>query len=175
MRNVFQVLIVATAVFGLGLGAAFGGGVFYGRRTAPETPAAAAPTAGAPGGGGAGATTAGGAPTGGGGLPGGGAGAPTTGVVEEINGDTVTVRTQAGGTVAIKLQGDTQVRQLAPAAPADIKPGLGVIVTGQPDVDGKVAARSVQITGPAAQGSPGGQAGPRGSGDPPARPASPRP
>lgn len=158
MRNRFQVLVVMVAVFGLGLGAAFGGGTFYGRRTAPEAAAPTAATA-APAGGGAGA--AGAAVAGGAG----GAAGATTGVVEEVAGDTVTVRTQAGGTVAVKLQGDTQVRQLASAAPTDIKPGLNVIVTGQPDVDGKVAARSVQITGAGGQGAPGGTGGrPGGAG-----------
>jgi endonuclease YncB( thermonuclease family) len=169
MRNSFQILVVVVAIFGLGLGAAFGAGAFYARRTAPEPPAATpAPAAGAgvtggafAGGGAAGAT--------------GGASAPTTGVVEEISGDTVTVRTQNGGTVSVKLQGDTQVRQLAPATPSDIRPGLSVIVTGQPDVDGKLAARSVQITGaapPAGQG--GGQGGrPAGSATPAA--ATPTP
>jgi hypothetical protein len=82
-------------------------------------------------------------------------------VVEDVSGDTVTIRTQAGGTVAVKVGGDTQVRQLAPATATDIKPGLNVIVTGQPDVDGKVAARSVQITGPGGQGG-GGQGGGQG-------------
>jgi hypothetical protein len=177
MRNSFQVLVLVVAIFGLGLGAAFGGGAFYARRTAPAPPAATpAPAAGGlPAGGGAAGALAGGGAAG---APGGGgAGGATTGVVEEISGDTVTVRTQNGGTISVKLQGDTQVRQLAPATPEDIRPGLGVIVTGQPDVDGKIAARSVQITGappPAGQGGgqggqggrPGGAAGPAGAATP---------
>ena len=160
MRNPFQILVVLTAVFGLGLGAAFAGGAWWGRRDAPKaeaTPTAAA-APGAPGGAGAAA-----GPGGAGGAPGGGAaGQATTGVVEEINGDTITVRTAAGGTVAIKLQADTQVRQLASASPSDIRPGSNVIVQGQPDIDGKVAARSVQITGAGQPGGAGGQPGAQG-------------
>jgi hypothetical protein len=142
-------LVVLTAIFGLGLGAAFAGGVYWGQRDAPAAPATPAAAQGNP---------AGGAGLGGAGL-GAAAAQATTGVVEEISGDTVTVRTQAGGTVAIKVQPDTQVRQLASAAASDIKPGQTVIVQGQPDVDGKVAARSVQITGTGGQGAGGAGAG----------------
>lgn len=186
MRNWFQVMVVFTAVLGLGVGAAFGGGVLYGRRhpvKAATTTASAAPggaTAGAGGAAAAGGAGGAGAAAGGGGFAGGG-GAPTTGVVEEVVGDTVSVRGQGGGIVPVKLVADTQIRQLASALPSDIKPGLNVIVQGQPDTDGKVAARSVQITGPATQGGGapgGGRAGgspgpsgapggaPRGSGAP---------
>lgn len=164
MRNPFQILVVLTAVFGLGLGAAFASGVYWGKR---DTPSAAASASATP-------APAGGNPSGfGGGASGaGGASLPTTGVVESVAGDTITVRTAAGGTVSVKLQGDTQVRQLAAAAPTDIQPGTTVVVQGQPDVDGKLAARSIQIGGasapggaPAAQGTrtPGGQ---RGAGTP---------
>ena len=161
MRNPFQILVVLTAIFGLGLGAAFAGGTWWGRRDAPK--AEATPTAAAASGasGGAGAATGSGGP---GGAPGGAAGQATTGVVEEISGDTITVRTAAGGTVAIKLQADTQVRQLASASASDIRPGANVVVQGQPDVDGKVAARSVQITGTGQTGGAGGPMGGQGGG-----------
>ena len=155
MRNAFQTLVVFTAIFGLGLGAAFSG-AYWERRNRPEataTPAAAAAPAGP-----VGAASAGAA----GGAPGGAAAQATTGVVEDISGDTITVRTAAGGTVPIKLQPDTQVRRLADATSGDIRPGLNVIVQGQPDLDGKVAARSVQITGAATPAGAGSQPGGRG-------------
>jgi len=162
MRNPFQILVVLVAIFGLGLGAAFAGGAYWGRRDSP-TPAATPTAAAGAGGGAAGAAT--------GGAAGGAFGGATTGTVEEVAGDTITVRTAAGGTVAVKLQGDTQVRQLANAAAADIRPGVTVSVQGQPDTDGKVAARSVQITGTGQPG--GGQPGTRPAG---ARgPATPTP
>jgi hypothetical protein len=157
MKNFFQILVVFTAVFGLGLGAAFGAGAWWGGREAPA--ATATPVAAPQAGGG------GGLPAGLGGA--GGAAQATTGVVEQIDGDTVTIRTPAGGTVAVKLGPDTQVRQLVSASTGEIKPGLNLIVQGQPDIDGKVAARSVQITeappggggqGTPAQGAPGQRA-----------------
>ena len=159
MRNAFQSLVVFTAIFGLGLGAAFSGGAYWERRNRPEataTPAAAVAPTGSTGAVGAGAAGA---------APGAAAAQATTGVVEEISGDTITVRTAAGGTVPIKLQPDTQVRRLADATSGDIRPGLNVIIQGQPDLDGKVAARSVQITG-VASGGAAGQSGGRG-GQPP--------
>jgi hypothetical protein len=171
MKNAFQILVVLTAIFGLGLGLAFAGGAWWGRRDAKPATASATPAAGQ----GAGAAALGGGP------PGAGAAAAlsgaTTGVVEEISGDTITVRTQNGGTVSVKVQGDTQVRQLASATAADIKPGLNVIVQGQPDVDGKLAARSVQITGAAAPAGQGAGQGQTGQGGRPsgARGASPSP
>lgn len=150
MRNPFQILVVMTAIFGLGLGAAFATGVYWGKRDAPP---ASTSTAATPAAAGANATA-----FGGGGAT--GATLPTTGVVETVNGDTITVRTAAGGTVSVKLQDDTQVRQLASAAPADIQPGATVVVQGQPDVDGKLAARSIQIGGASSMGgSTGGQGG----------------
>jgi endonuclease YncB( thermonuclease family) len=157
MRNPFQILVVLTAVFGLGLGAAFASGVYWGKRDTPSAAASASATP-APAGGGASSGFSGTS----------GASLPTTGVVESVTGDTITVRTAAGGTVSVKLQGDTQVRQLAAAAPTDIQPGTTVVVQGQPDVDGKLAARSIQIGGAAAPGgasaaqgtrTPGGQRG----------------
>jgi hypothetical protein len=161
MRNPFQILVLLTAIFGLGLGAAFASGVYWGKRDAPSNEASAAATP----------APAGGIPPGlGGGA--GGASLPTTGVVESVIGDTVTVRTAAGGTVSVKLQADTQVRQLAAAVPTDIQPGATVVVQGQPDIDGRLAARSIQIGGaPSAGGAPAAQGtrtpgGPRPAGTP---------
>ncbi|MGH2598680.1 MAG: hypothetical protein ACRDJ9_04760, partial [Dehalococcoidia bacterium] len=92
---------------------------------------------------------------------------PTAGTGEQVDGDTVTVRTQAGGTVEVKLTPETQITKQAPAAAADVQPGTQVVVTGQPDTDGKVAARSVQIGaagrpegGPAPGEAPGGTPSP---------------
>jgi len=158
MRLNFQRLVLLTAVFGLLVGGAFAGGIYYGRDTSSASSAQTAATpAASPG-----VNTLGAG--GGGAFPG---GAPTTGVVESVNGDTLSVRTQAGGTVAIKLQPETQVSQVAAASPADLRPGVTVSVQGQPDTDGKVAARSVQIGG----GRGGGAAAAGGGPVPGATPA----
>src|SRR5215216_4858565 len=176
MKMSFQAMVVIIAVFGLGIGAAFGVGSAYGRRSSPAaTPTAAAATGGTGGqqaGGAAAGASAGGA----------GGGAPTTGVVESVDGDTATIRTAAGGTVAVKLTPETRVQQIAGATASDLRAGMTVSVTGQPDTDGKVAARSIQIGGAggpqggngglgAAPGAGGQQASGRPAGTPVATPA----
>jgi hypothetical protein len=158
VRNVFQVLLALVAVFGLGLGLAFGGGVLYGRKTAKAAPAPAVVTPQA-GGGGFGAGAAAG--QGGQGGQAGGQGRNTAGVIEKVEGNTVTLRTQGGGTTTISLASDTEIRQTVPAQASDLKPGQTVVVTGNPGADGAVQARSVTIApaGGAGQGQEQGQAG----------------
>src|SRR5688572_17522929 len=133
MRPTFQLFVVLTAALGLGIGAAFAGGAWYSQRNAPAAPAGQSAAGGT--------TTASVVPTGAGtpGAAGGAAGGgpsggatPTTGVVEEITGDMVMVRTQAGGVVTVKLQPDTRLSQLAPASAAAIQPGQTLVVLGQP-------------------------------------------
>jgi hypothetical protein len=169
MRNTFQVLLGLTLVFGLGLGMAFAGGAFYGRRT---TKAVAAPVATTAAGGGAGATF-GGAGGGGGGAGGTGgqgggaaAGAQGTaaagqgggqaaaggagrggaiGVIEKVEGNTLTLRTQQG-TATVTLAADTSVMQTTAAQAADLKQGQTVTVAGTADAEGKIAARTVTIS-----------------------------
>jgi hypothetical protein len=162
MKPTFQLLVVLMAALGLGLGAAFAGGAYYARRTAPTAaePAAAGGTnAAAEGSPSAGAAAGFRAALGAGGS----GAAATTGVVEVIADETVTIRTQASGTVTVKLQPDTRVSQLAPASRTEIKPGQRMTVLGQPDADGAIAARSVQIDGtPSAGGSDGAGAGTSG-------------
>ncbi|MFN8558931.1 MAG: hypothetical protein U0531_16860 [Dehalococcoidia bacterium] len=150
MRNVFGTLMAATLVFGLGLGAAFGGGVFYGRRTATPPPTPAPATAsGIPGGGFPGAGATGGAAAGAGGA----GGAPTVGVIDKIEGSKVTLRTQSG-MATINLAADTQIRQQTPAQTTDLKAGQSVTVTGAAGADGAIQARSLTIN-PAGQGGSG--------------------
>jgi hypothetical protein len=166
MRNTFGVLLVLTAVFGLGLGLAFAGGAFYGRRTADAVAApvaTAAPGGGAFGGaggaGGAGGGGQGGAAAGQGGQGGQAAGAGASasaaaggaqarsaiGVIEKVEGNTLTLRTQAGS-ATVTLAPDTSVMQTAPAQAGDLKAGQTVVVAGTPEADGKIAARSVTIS-----------------------------
>lgn len=152
MRNTFSVLLGLVAVFGLGLGMAFGGGVLYGRTTAAPAPtaatAAAAPSSlgalgGAGGAGGTGASQAGAA----------GRGGLLVGVIEKVEGSTLTVRTPQG-TSTVNLAADTEVRQTVPAQTADLKPGLTVTVTGTTGTDGSMQARTVTITPAGAAGAP---------------------
>jgi hypothetical protein len=153
MRPTFQILVVFVAVVGLTTGGAFAGGVLYGRESAPESEAPQTTTAATGTGGGTRIVGPGGAGQAGG-------AAPTTGVVEKVEGQTMTVKTQDGASVAVTLQPDTQVTQVAPAATTDLQPGVPVSVSGQPGSDGTIAARSVQIGG---RGGPAGAGGARPS------------
>lgn len=154
MRNAFSVLLGLVAVFGLGLGLAFGGGVLYGRTTAAPAPTAATVAAAPSGslGGLGGAAGLGGA---GGGQATGAAGRGNllTGVIEKVEGNTLTIRTPQG-TSAVNLAADTEVRQTVPAQTADLKPGQTVTVTGMAGADGSMQARTVTITPAGAGGTP---------------------
>lgn len=171
MRNVYSVLIILTAVFGFGLGAAFAGGAMYGRRTAKVVAAPVATTApGAAaaafggGGGGAGGAGAGGsasataqagggagAAQGQGGVAARGGGGATVGTVESVSASTLTVKTPAGATATITLAADTEVRQTVAAQRTDLKAGQNVTVAGTAGADGNVQARTITIA-PAAAG-----------------------
>ncbi len=154
MRNAFSVLLGLVAVFGLGLGLAFGGGVLYGRTTAAPAPTAATVAAagsglgGIGGAGGTGAAQAGAA----------GRGNLLAGVIEKVEGNTLTVRTPQG-TSTVNLAADTEVRQTVPAQTADLKPGQTVTVTGTAGPDGSMQARTVTITPAGAGGTPAPGAG----------------
>lgn len=173
MQGAFRWLLLTTAVFGLGLGLAFGGGVLYGRNTAKAAPAAAVVTVPAGGGaafggggaGAAGTAGAGGAQAGGqgGGQQRGGAGGGlTAGVIEKIEGNTITLRTQQGS-ASVAFTSDTTVRQTVGAQAADLKTGQTVTVTGAAGSDGKVNAQSITIA-PAGAGTGGQGGGPGGQG-----------
>lgn len=158
MRNAFSVLLGLVAVFGLGLGLAFGGGVLYGRTTAAPAPTAA--TVAAPSGslgalGGAGGAGAFGGAGGAGASQAGAAGRGNllAGVIEKVEGNTLTIRTPQG-TSTVNLAADTEVRQTVPAQVADLKPGLTVTVTGTAGADGSMQARTVTITPAGAGGTP---------------------
>ncbi len=154
MRNAFSVLLGLVAVFGLGLGLAFGGGVLYGRTTAAPAPTAATVAAvpsgslgglgGAAGPGGAGGAQAAGAA---------GRGNLLAGVIEKVEGNTLTIRTPQG-TSTVNLAADTEIRQTVPAQTADLKPGQTVTVTGTTGADGSMQARTVTITPASAGGTP---------------------
>ncbi|NTU79180.1 MAG: hypothetical protein HGA45_07225 [Chloroflexales bacterium] len=98
----------------------------------------------------AGAPPAGGQPGGPGGQPGAGPdGAPQpgdrlVGTVETIASDTITVTTQDGTSVQVKLASDGQVRTQAEATTADLTVGTWVIVGGDQS-DTAIVAVQIQI------------------------------
>lgn len=143
MKITFRTLLAAMAVLGLGLGGGFGGGAAYGRRSAPN--------AATPANGGASASAS---PTPVSGAQG-GAGGRIAGVVEQVDGDTITLRTQ-GGSVSVTLQQDTSLRQLKDGSRSDLRAGATVTIVGQPDADGYFEASQIQIGDPTAQGGRAG-------------------
>jgi hypothetical protein len=145
MKPTFQILVVIVAVVGLTGGASFAGGVLYGRESTPESdPAQVQAAATGTGGGVTQIAGEGAGQPGSGGQPG---AAATIGVIEQVDGQTMTVKKQDGTSVSVSLQPDTQVTRVTSGAATDLQPGLPVTVAGQPGSDGTVAARSVQIGG----------------------------
>jgi len=159
----FRNLLIAVAVFGLGWGASFGAGLAFARRgVAPQVQAANAP--------GAQLSQAGA----GGQFVQGGQG--RVGVVQSLDGQTLTLMGANNQQVKVTLTDQTQIMKFAAAAASDLTAGTRVAVQpqGQPAADGSVTAASIQIVpegaaaafGPAAgqgaQGAQGAQGGPAG-------------
>src|SRR5215211_5713270 len=93
MKPTFQFLVVIVAAVGLTTGAAFAGGVLYGRESTPESDSAqaqAAVTGTGSGAGSGGVTRIAGAGAGQGGSGGQSGAAATIGVIDQIDGQTVT-------------------------------------------------------------------------------------
>lgn len=79
----------------------------------------------------------------------------TFGAIESIDGNTLTVTTQAGGTVTVQVTDTTLIEKNASVRVADLAAGDTVIVSGSDNDDGSVTARSVQVA-PAGRFMPGG-------------------
>jgi hypothetical protein len=181
----FRNLLIIVALFGLGLGASFGAGAAWARRTAPpavqaaqvggaasaaQLPSGAAGAAGLTGGAGGGA----------------GQGAPgaqglvlrgaTAGTVSRVEGSTVVVDGPNNQQVRVNVGSQTQVVKQQPGSVADLAAGarVNVVPQGQPAADGSMTAAVIQIVPEGAAGSlqggaqqgqrPAGQGGPGGQG-----------
>jgi hypothetical protein len=129
-------LAVLVAVFagGAWTHAAFGSSADRG--AAPAARGGAAPAYGGYGQGGAGGTRG----TGG---AGGTAGRATTGTVEQVDGNKITLRTAQGGEVTVSTSDSTTVSVSRPGKLSEIKPGATVIVQVAQGQDGGLTAQSV--------------------------------
>nr|WP_157554380.1 hypothetical protein [Herbidospora sakaeratensis] len=79
-----------------------------------------------------------------GGQPGGQLGGQgTVGTVKLVDGDKVYVEGADGTTTVVTTSDDTEVRISKEGKPSDLKPGASVVVQGERDADGNVAATSV--------------------------------
>lgn len=69
----------------------------------------------------------------------------TFGTVEGIDGSTLTISTQAGGTVKVQVTDTTLIEKNASVSVSDLATGDTVIVSGSDNTDGSITARSVQV------------------------------
>jgi hypothetical protein len=85
------------------------------------------------------------------GGPGGGL---TAGTIESIDGDAITLKLQDGSTVVVTADDDTAVTQTEDAEVSDLAEGDEILVTGDKDTDGNVAADSISEGGAQPFGGP---------------------
>jgi hypothetical protein len=69
----------------------------------------------------------------------------TFGQIESIDGNTLTLTTQAGGTVTVQVTDTTLIEKNASVDVTDLAAGDTVIVSGSDNDDGSITARSVQV------------------------------
>ena len=85
----------------------------------------------------------------------------TFGEIESIDGNTLTLTTQAGGAMTVLVTDTTLIEKNASVAVSDLVAGDTVIVSGSDNDDGSITARSVQVA-PAGRflgGNPGAAPG----------------
>jgi len=158
MQLKFRLIAIGVAVFGVGLGIAFGAGVAYGRGDPKEVQSgltsqqiqsllgiSGAQAAGT-GTGGAGAAGAAGTQRAQGGSAAGGItallGGAVTGRVTAVSGGSVTIET-AQGAQKVNLSATTTVNRVSTGTSDDIKEGVSILVSGTKKDDGSFDATSV--------------------------------
>lgn len=67
----------------------------------------------------------------------------TTGTIERVDGGTITVKTAQGSEVTVSTSDSTTVAVSKPGKLTDLKPGATVVVQGQADQNGTVAAQAI--------------------------------
>lgn len=167
MKIGFGPLLIAALVAGLIGGIAFGGGVLYGRITAPQPAqaqstsvnAARAATVSAAV---AGTPAAGRGGRGGSSFGGAGGGNAVQGAITGVNGSTLTIRTAVGTEQQVQITPQTQISMLQSAGLNDLIPGTVILVQGQASDNGPFVAGSITITAAAPNAPrPSGTPGPR--------------
>jgi hypothetical protein len=87
------------------------------------------------------------------GVFGGGGGA--TGQIKSVEGNVLTLSTPQDVTT-VNLSGSTQIEKTGPGTVSDLTPGLQVLVNGQRDANGNIAATSILILPANMNNNPGG-------------------
>lgn len=141
MRLNFLGLLILVAIVGVAVGGAYGAGIVIGKGTAP----AATQAQGASGAAGAAGDTgaAGASKAGGNGFGSGGSG--VSGTVQKIDGNTLTITTQSGGSTQVSLSDNTSIRKTTEASRTELTQGMSVVILGQQGSGGNLAASSIQI------------------------------
>lgn len=84
------------------------------------------------------------------------AGRGVLGTVEKIEGNILTITAATGGSTQVTIGQDTPLQKTAAASRDELKPGVRVMVVGQPGTGGSLVASSIQVL-PADAGTPGPQ------------------
>jgi len=69
----------------------------------------------------------------------------TTGTVEKVEGDVVTLKTQGNTTVLVNIGNSTSIEKMAEGSLGDISIGANITVSGSKNADGSIEARSITI------------------------------
>ena len=69
----------------------------------------------------------------------------TTGTVEKVEGDVVTLKTQGNTTVLVNVSGSTSIQKTVEGSLADIATGDNITVSGNKNADGSIEAGSITI------------------------------
>lgn len=162
MRLNFLGLLILVIIVGGAVGGAYGAGIVVGKGGAPASATVQAPVA-------TGDTSAQGANArgaiGGGAILGGTGGASLAGTVEKLEGSTLTISAQSGGSTQVTVNDNTTIRKTADSGREELKQGVRVVVVGQPGSGGNVVASSIQIV-PADSATPAQQQRSRPQGTP---------
>lgn len=82
-------------------------------------------------------------------------GKPTTGSLQKIDGQTLTIQTPRGITETVSVDNQTRImRGLRPAALSDLKPGDRIIAIGRRNTQGQLIARTLIALDPSEQRRP---------------------
>ncbi len=148
MRLNFLGLLILVAIVGVAVGGAYGAGIVMGKGTAPAATQAQGAAGDAGAAGAAGASRAGGNSFGSG-------GSGISGTVQKIDGNTLTITTQSGGSTQVTLSDNTSIRKTTEASRNELAQDVAVVILGQQGSGGNLAASSIQIV--AADGATPGQ------------------
>jgi hypothetical protein len=170
-----RMMIIAVAIFGLGLGVAFGAGVAVGHGD-PKTAEGGLTAQQIQSLLGINVSQASGANEGAAGNAGGTGGAQrqgasqaaarlTTGSITAVDGQTLTIETRQGSQ-KVHLAASTVLSRLMPGSAADLKPGMTVLANGTRREDGSLDATDISEVGSAIQALLGGATGAPAGGAP---------